>query len=256
MVFGGRRILQAVGDGFPAAWREILERSFAPWYGLTEGEREHLEDLVLELIATKRWEAARGFALDDDVFVTIAAHAALLVLALPAGIRLYGQVSSIIVHATSMTLNGPRAGPAPGLLTDAPLLVSGHTRHRGPVVLAWDAARREARSPRWGHNVIYHEFAHCLDLLDGEVDGVPVIDAAGRRQWRAVCDPIFKRIQAGDEEEELLRPYAGVNPGEFFAVATEVFFTRPAAMAMIHPDLFGLLADFYRQNPATRSTIP
>ncbi len=256
MVFGGRRrkatLQEACGDDvFPLPWRGILSRSFAPWATLTPAERTSLEDLTLELIAIKRWEAARGFTLNDEVIVTIAAHAALLVLALPAGIRLYGQVGPIIVHATSMVLNGPRPGPIPGSVVNTPLRVSGHTRHRGPVVLAWDAARREARSPRWGHNVVFHEFAHCLDLLDGEVDGIPVVDEAGRRRWHRVCEPLFEAIQRG-EAGELLRSYAGVSRGEFFAVATEVFFTRPVDLAILQPDLYRLLSEFYRQNPARR----
>ena len=252
MVFGGRRPTEEPGDnGFPEPWRALLQQTFAPWATLTAAERTHLEDLTLELIATKRWEAARGFTLDDEVIVTIAAHAALLVLALPSGDRLYGQAGPIIVHATSMVLDGPRPGPIPGSLMDGPLHVSGHTRHHGPVVLAWDAARREARSPRWGHNVVFHEFAHCLDLLDGQVDGIPVVDPAGRGRWQAVCDPLLAAVQRG-EAGELLRPYAGVSRGEFFAVATEVFFTRPIDLAIAHGDLYRLLAEFYRQNPAMR----
>jgi Mlc titration factor MtfA (ptsG expression regulator) len=99
---------------------------------------------------------------------------------------------------------------------------------------------------------VFHEFAHKLDMLDGTVDGTPPL--ATREQltrWVEVCTRVYEQVVVG-EAGRTLRSYAGVNPGEFFAVATETFFDDPLGLRAEHPDLYGVLADFYRQDPAKR----
>nr|MBP9067637.1 zinc-dependent peptidase [Candidatus Microthrix sp.] len=128
----------------------------------------------------------------------------------------------------------------------------GETSERGPVMITWNSASREARHPEHGHNVVYHEFAHKLDLLDGVVDGTPPLsDPSMVERWVKVFTAEYEAVGRG-EGSHLLRSYASVNPGEFFAVVTEVFFTRGAELAADRPDLYGLLRDFYRQDPAGR----
>jgi Mlc titration factor MtfA (ptsG expression regulator) len=209
---------------------------------------EHHEALTERLLDEQRWEAANGFALTDTMRVLIAAHGALLVLELD--LDWYRAVGSIIVHPTTMVLRGPRGGPVPGVMTDAPTPILGQAQHgRGPVVVAWDAARRDAAHPERGQNVVLHELAHKLDLLDGVLDGTPPqSDPVLLDRWVQVCTAEFERVRAGGPS--VLRDYAGTNPGEFFAVATEVFFCRPHALSALHPGLYGVLRDFYRQDPA------
>lgn len=239
-------------SSLPPRWRELTAATLAHWSVLDEEERERLGELMAD-ITSLRWEAANGFALTDEIQVVVAAQAALLVLGLD--IDCYRDVTAIVVHPTSVTLRGERAGPAPGLRTDAPLTVIGQTHdRRGPVLIAWDAARIGARHPERGYNVVLHEFAHKLDMLDGLVDGTPPLpDAAARRRWVEVCTAEYRRLRAG-EGADVLRGYAAVNPGEFFAVATEVFFDRPVELAAANADLYDVLRGFYRQHPASRAT--
>ena len=100
---------------------------------------------------------------------------------------------------------------------------------------------------------MYHEFAHRLDMLDGITDGTPPLgsDDAARR-WAEVCTPAYERVVAG---ESALRSYAATNPAEFFAVATEVFFTRPDVLIEHERDLYDALRAFYRQDPERRANI-
>jgi hypothetical protein len=205
------------------------------------------EELTWRLLAELRWEAARDFTLTEEMRVLIAAHGALLVLELDAD--WYREVGSIIVHPTTMVLRGPRGGPVPGVMTDSPMPVLGQAQHgRSPVVIAWDAARRDAAHPERGQNVVLHELAHKLDLLDGVLDGTPPqSDPAVLERWVQVCTAEYERVRSGGPS--LLRDYAGTNPGEFFAVATEVFFCRPRELSALHPALYGVLRDFYRQDP-------
>lgn len=208
-------------------------------------------ELTRELIEKKNWEAARGFELTQEMRVIIAVHAALLILELDH--RYYRNVSAIIVHPSTVVLTGQRASAVSGAVTDTPMPIIGEARTHGPVSIVWDAAQKEARHPERGHNVIYHEFAHKLDMLDGTADGMPPLAspkvAAG---WAEVCTREYEMLVAG-RGGHLLRAYGAVNPGEFFAVATEVFFDKPAEMKHHKPELYAVLAGFYRQDPATRA---
>ncbi len=124
------------------------------------------------MLRRKHWEAARGFALTDEVTLTIAVQAALLILGL--SIREYRRVSAIIVYPTAMRSRGVYGGPAWGTVTDTDEPVVGEAHDgRGPVILAWDEVEHAARNPGRGHNVVYHEFAHKLDMLDDIIDGTP-----------------------------------------------------------------------------------
>jgi len=249
------RSLWRARSTLPDGWERVAAAAVAHWHLLDDDERARMGELMAWLLGRKRWEAARGFALTDEIRLVIAAQASLLILGLD--VDAYRDVVSVIVHPTTVTLRGPRAGPAQGVMTDGPMPILGQASdRRGPVIIAWDAARADARHPERGHNVVIHEFAHKLDMLDNMVDGTPPLpDRAARRRWVEVCTAEYRALRAG-RGGHLLRPYAGVNPGEFFAVATEVFFNLPAAMQTEKPALYEVLRDFYRQDPAARLPRP
>jgi len=233
-------------------WETIVQGAVAHWAYLDEDERDRLADLIEEFVTTKRFEAANGFELSDQIRTVISAEACLLVLGLDLGLRAYHDVGSIIVHPTTMQFRRLRAGAAVGTVVDDDMHLLGETSHGGPVVIAWDAADLGSRHPERGHNVVLHEFAHKLDMLDHIVDGTPPLpDAAARERWVAVCTNEFELLRHG-YGGELVDPYGATNPGEFFAVATEIFFNRPADVAVQKPDLYAVLRDFYRQDPAAR----
>jgi MtfA peptidase len=244
--FGRRR-----REPFPEEWRSIVESRFLPWHTLDEDSQERLLGLTRELIERKSWEAARGFTLTTEMRVTIAVHAALLILELDH--RYYRGVQAIIVHPTTVVLTGERPAFTSGLVTEDPLPVIGEAQPFGPVVIAWDAASNQARHPERGHNVIYHEFAHKLDMLDGSADGLPPMASAEEAErWREVLTGEYELLSGG-KGGHLLDRYGGVNPGEFLAVATEVFFDRPVELRQDKPLLYDVLRAFYRQDPADRA---
>ena len=238
---------------FPDEWRRMLEACVAPWDTLSADERERMEQLVLQLIVNKRWEATAGMAITDEMKVVIAGNAALLVLEL--GIEAYGKVGSILVAPHEVRVSGREFSFVPGLLTDGPVTLSGETSERGPVMITWNSVTREARHPEHGHNVVFHEFAHRRALLEGVGDGPPPLsDPALVDRWVEVFTREYEAVGRG-EGSPLLRAYASVNPGEFFAVVTEVFFTRGPELREDRADLYELLAGFYRQDPAKRTRI-
>jgi MtfA peptidase len=123
------------------------------------------------------------------------------------------------------------------------------------VILTWDAVRRSGRHPELGHNVVYHEFAHKLDMLDGAVDGVPPLrDKAEYERWERVCKDEYERLRALSDagREGVLDPYGSTDEAEFFAVVTEAFFDTPIELTEEHPALYEVLSAFYRQDPAGR----
>ena len=230
---------------------ELVVTCLPHWQGLGRGERTRLLEVAGDLLGRCSWEAARGFALDDRMRATIAGHAALLGVGLrPEPFR---HVTAIVVHPTTMVLTGERPGPSTGVVDTSRRPVLGHTTGNGPVFVAWDVARRQAHDPGSGSNVIFHEFAHKLDVEDGVVDGTPVFaDAERRDRWVRVCQTEYDALRAG-RGSVLVDDYATTNPGEFFAVVTEVFLDRPHDLAEDRPELYEVFRDFYGQDPAGRA---
>jgi Mlc titration factor MtfA (ptsG expression regulator) len=236
--------------GLPPDGRALIEQHLAVWPLLDDSEQQRLLQTADELLSRKRWEAARGFELSDTVRVVIAAQAALLVLGLSADH--YRLVSAIIVHPSTMQTSGVRAGPSPGTVTADPLAVLGLAQDgRGPVVLAWDQVIAGAHRSQPGNNVVLHEFAHKLDMLDGTIDGTPLLPRDLRADWVRVCTDVYEDLVAGRPRPPM-RWYGATNPGEFFAVATEVFFEQSRELAAYEPALYEVLTRFYRQDPASR----
>ena len=134
--------------------------------------------------------------------------------------------------------------------------VDGEAHHGdGPLMVAWSSARREAAQTRGsGRDVVLHEFAHKLDMLDGTIDGTPLIDDADSRQrWIDVCTG---RVRGRPDRRRaaLLRSYAGTNPGEFFAVATETFFTRPVDLRRAQAGALRRARDVLPPGPGERGS--
>lgn len=257
MVFGWleeRRRKKILSTPFPDAWLQILQKNMAHFRCLDPGERERLTELVQLFIADKHWEGCGGLELTDEIRVTIAGQACLLVLNLEH--VLYANVETILVYPSTVVPKRAEESifAIPGIVHDVmPLL--GEAHQRGPVILTWDAVKRSGRHPERGHNVVYHEFAHKLDMLDGAVDGVPPLgDAAEYERWREVCKAEYERLHAlsASGREGVLDPYGSTDEVEFFAVVTEAFFDTPGALSEEHPALYEVLSAFYRQDPRAR----
>jgi Mlc titration factor MtfA (ptsG expression regulator) len=241
--------------GLPDDWYDIVDRGVGQWATFDTDERERLESSSDWLLRHKHWEAANGFALDDEIVVTVAFLASIVVLGL--SVDDFAEVSAIIVYPTAMVSRGVYAGPAAGTVTDGalPILGQAHDR-RGPVLLAWDQAQAAARNPGTGSNVVFHEFAHKLDMLDHLVDGTPPLPhREDVQRWVEVCTEVFNDLRAGNDRSPV-GAYGATNPAEFFAVATEAFFDVPTVLQANEPNLYDVLRDYYKQDPAARARRP
>jgi Mlc titration factor MtfA (ptsG expression regulator) len=248
-----RRRRKLVAQPFPPAWLDYLCRNVGHYEYLSEAEQAKLRDDLRVFIAEKNWEGCGGLTMTDEIKVTIAAQACLLVLGLAH--HYFEQVQSILVYPRAY--RGPRDERGrDGLIHDRGSGRLGEAHYRGPVILSWDDVLAEGRDPTLGQNVVYHEFAHQLDMLDGVIDGTPPLETPEQyRRWREVMTEEYQKlIEASlSGRATLLDQYGTTNEGEFFAVATECFFDRPRQLAQRHPRLYEILRDYYHQDPAARA---
>ena len=249
-----RRRRRARQAPFPEQWRALLTDRVAHWCFLDDAERARLEDLIKVFLVDKEFEGAGGLQVAEDVKVTIAAQACLLLLGLDRDY--YRDVHSIIVYPSTVLRRGPHGSAVlPGAVTEAPVPLLGEARLHGPVIIVWDQALAQARHPERGHNVVYHEFAHKIDMVDGSADGTP--PRLDRSSYRRTVEVLARELEAlrqraGEGTPTLLDTYGATNPAEFFAVTTEYFFDLPVPLQQQYPDLYAVLAEFYRQDPASR----
>ncbi len=207
--------------------------------------REHLPDELRAALETQlptflarhRFSGASGLEVTDEMRILIGAAAVQLTLRLDAG--LYGKVFEIIVY------------PAAYVWPEREDAMLGETHEWGTVVLSWDDVVAAWRDPVESPNPAHHEFAHVLDRLDGEFDGTPPLhEPKDYPVWRAVMTRHYEALKRGKKRQlAVLDEYGAESEAEFFAVATEAFFSRPHDLAEELPDLYGVLKTYYRQDP-------
>lgn len=240
---------------FPPQWLRIIEDKVLHYRYLNDDEKDRLLLLVQFFIAEKSFEGCNGLEITDEVKVVIAAQACLLVLGLPP--YQYLDLKTVLVYPSVVTVKPPSTSMMQGSLQIVPnqVHILGQASLKGPVVLVWNEVIRGARHPKSGHNVVYHEFAHILDLRDGSGDGTPIIPEKKLfEDWVEVCSREYTRLKKASKKgrKTLLDRYGAVHEAEFFAVATELFFERSLEMESEYPDLYGVLSSYYRQDTAAR----
>ena len=245
-----RRRRRILAEPFSSTWEEALQQNVGHLAFLSETERYKLRQATHIFLAEKRFEGCRGLEIADEVRVTIAASACILILGMNG--FYFDNVQTVLVYPDEFLV--PERRP----ITDE-LAVEGEAVHlgeahwHGPVIVAWNEALKGAREPGYGENLIFHEFAHQLDMLNGEPDGVPVIhEITLRHRWAEVMEREYDRLcEAADRRQKtLLDPYGANSPAEFFAVVTECFFDLPWDLERRHTELYGVLRDYFNQDPA------
>ena len=250
--FKNRRRQRLLAERFPSDWLEILSRNVPYYAWLSSAKQQQLRDDLRLFIAERQWVGCAGLEVTDEMRVTIAAQACLLPLGIQPTYH-YERIKSVLVYP------GPYRHPprkwnhsAGGIVSEGQVIL-GEAWHRSPIVLSWQSVLDGIADPHDGDNVVFHEFAHHLDGLDGDVDGTPPLES--REQylaWDAVVPVEYNRlvqaVRAG--APSFLREYGATNRAEFFAVATENFFERGPEMLHELPQLYGVLRGFYRQDTA------
>jgi MtfA peptidase len=244
-----RRREKLLVEPCPAAWLTYLASNVRHYRHLEPSKQALMRQVVQVFVAEKHWAGGGGLSVTDEMKVTVAGQAALLVLGSPAPYY-YDQVLSIILYPRHYAR--PRRIQEHHLVVSEDWHVSGEAWYRGPIVLSWEDVLASGRDASDGHDVTLHEFAHHLDGLNGELDGAPPLNPSQRPDWCRVTEAEYLRLVGNAQRHEvtLLDHYGARSPVEFFAVATECFFEQPRAMRRLHEELYGVLRDFYRQDPA------
>src|SRR5207248_1650091 len=232
---------------FPEAWLQYLHENVLLSRLLPQPQQARLRDAVRVFIAEKFWEGCAGLVLTDEIKLTVAGNACLLVLGLDD--YYFDELKTVLVYPGGfLTIHDD-----PLDKKDEVMQVLGLAAYEGPVILSWWETSWDSR--RLGRtNVVLHEFAHKLAELGDPATGMPpMTDSALEDRWEEVVGREYDQLVEDAEYDRptLLRPYGATNRHEFFAVATETFFLEPAALRQRHPDLYQLLADWYHQDPAS-----
>jgi Mlc titration factor MtfA (ptsG expression regulator) len=236
----------------PDEWETFLTRNLAHDRLLSEAQRARLRQDTLTFVETKWWEGCAGLPMTDEIRVTVAAQACLMLLGLSHDC--FSRVRSILVYPSSFMVpdgNEPDEKAWGGA-------VAGQAVGHGPVILAWDKVLAEGRDPSGGDNLVIHEFAHQLDYLDGYLEGTLGLVGAAAERWRTVLDAEYNRLRKDVRKgrNTFLGEYAATNKTEFFAVASERFFTLPAPLRRHHPSLYESLVEGYGIDPGKWFEVP
>jgi Mlc titration factor MtfA (ptsG expression regulator) len=237
---------------FPPAWLDILRRNVRQTAWLDEAEGERLRARTAVFVAEKRFEGCLGLEVTDEIRVTIAGQAALVALGFDD--EHFDRLRSVLVYPGDYL--APKSAPLEGggeLQWQEQRL--GETWAGGSMVLSWPRVVEGGRLRDGPRSVVIHECAHAIDMLDGEVDGIPPLPAPHlRREWAAALDHCQDRFEeALDEGRNVpFDDYALESPGEFFAVATECFFQDPHRLARFDTTLYDLLRQAWNQDPKSR----
>lgn len=230
-------------------WAQTL--AAYPFLGaLAVDEQKRLKTLAEQFLAEKEFSTAGGLTLTDEICVAIAAQGCLPVLEL--GLRAYGNWVGIVVYPDEFVVPR-RIEDEDGVVHEYDDVLAGEAWQGGPLLVSW----HDVQLAGGGYNVVIHEFAHKLDMLNGEADGIPALHSGlGEEEWIAVFDAaredFCRRVDRG--EQTTIDPYAAEAPEEFFAVVSETFFDLPQAIADDYPALYQLFCRYYRQDPLARST--
>jgi len=235
----------------PASWGEVITRNIPLADRLTPAEGARLESLVGVFLRDVRFEGCAGLRVTEEMRVTIAAQACLLLVNLR--FPWYPKLRRVLLYPDTFV---PKT--APGATTqrdEVPLL--GEAWSNGSVVLSWSSVQQGVNNPCDGHNVVLHEFAHVLDSSTGDTDGVPPLETGDVATWAYVLHKHYSHLLrlARRDRPTTLDHYGATNKAEFFAVATESFFEQPEKLKGEEPELYDALTRVYHQDPAAQPPV-
>ncbi len=247
VVWRRRRRRRLLRSPLPEAWEEIVRTHLPPYRYLPAPLREQLNGTINLFLDEKHFEGCGGLVITDEIRVTIAAQACLLLVGRVA--PCYPSLRSVLVYPYAYVAGGRRSL---GGDEDPVSVRLGESWQGGGVVLAWHSVQGGVANFDDGQNVVLHEFAHQLDQADGCADGTPLLGSPARyRVWGDLLSAEFATLQQRVEahRKSVIDHYGATNPAEFFATASEAFFEKPQQLARKHPALYDELKAFYRVDP-------
>lgn len=232
-------------------WEEVTG-PLTVYKGLSAVEKAHLRELTTLFLYEKHFSGAQGLKVTPEMRVTVAAQACLLILAL--GIDYFDGWREVVIYPGAFRVSRDQMDEQ-GIVHHEERALSGESWSRGPVILSWEDISQEIYGNHPGRNVVLHEFAHKLDMLNGKANGMPPLHSGmDREKWTNALSQAFDHLQQRLEHHDrvCINPYAATNPAEFFAVISEYFFSAPDILFHNCPDVYHQLRMYYRQEPLLR----
>ncbi len=234
---------------FQTEWCAMLAKNVPLYDRLPDDLKHRLHLRTARFIESTRFEGCDGLELTNEMIITVAAQACMLVLHRDG--EPYPKLKNVYIYPTAFISPIPTTDHL-GVVTEGGRALQGESWDNGTVILAWDSVAHGAKNVYDGHNVTFHEFAHQLDHEDGPTDGAPALPSrAAYKSWSWIF-----RVNYGDfnaklskGKKTLIDKYGATNPAEFFAVATETFFEKPRQMAKKRPELYRELKGYYGVDP-------
>ena len=248
-----RRRARLRAQPFPPGFEQTLSANVPVYRRLPDALRAQLHGHIQVLLAEKHFEGCNGFEMTDEVRVTIAGEAGLLLLNRETDY--YPDLVTILVYPD--VFYADVEDHEGHIVSEYKEDRSGESWELGVVILSWEDAVEHASTGRAGYNVTLHEFAHVLDMENGAMDGMPRLRTRAERDaWRSAFSDAYDRFERGGRRRSVVDEYGSGDPAEFFAVVTESFFERPLALQREQPALYGVLARYYCVDPATWEASP
>lgn len=241
---------KAASAPFKKQWRAILGRRMPYFKTMPAHLQLQLKQLIKVFIAEKKFVGKNGLVINDDIKVTIAAQACLLLLNRKTDY--YPKLRTILVYPRAF-VKAHAVTTSDGVQSMQHTALAGESWGFGKIVLSWQDTVNGAHIPDDGHNVVIHEFAHQLDQEDGSANGAPILSyQQSYACWADVFSAQFEKLkkQAQRGTHSVFDYYGATNPAEFFAVASEVFFEKAKELRDEHPKLYNQLSQYYRVDPA------
>lgn len=235
---------------FPPSWLAILEARLPVYAFLSQEEQSRLQQLIKLFIAGKAFYGCGGLTMTDEIRVTIAAEACLLLLNKTSSV--YPKLTAVLVYPAAFRVARDRL-QADGTVSMGNHNLLGESWDNGRVILSWDDVEKGVSDFSDGHNVVLHEFAHQLDAESGSTNGAPPLRRNSYQSWAKVFSENFEDLGARSFERHntVIDAYGATNPAEFFAVATETFFEKPHQLFNKRPELYEELKTYYQLDPRT-----
>ncbi len=248
ITYPGWRQKQILSKPFPPSWQSTIDQRLPFFQKLTASEQGQLKDMVKLFIAGKTFYGCDGLEMNDEIRVTIAAEACLLLLNRKTGI--YPRLKHILVYPYAFRAGHDRHSPD-GTVDTSERGLLGESWHYGKIILSWDDVDKGIRNFQDGQNVVLHEFSHQLDSESGSANGAPVLHSNSYTTWANILSKEFEELNKdfSNHHKSVMDYYGATNPAEFFAVATETFFEKPEKLKEKHPELFEVLRKYYALNP-------
>jgi len=210
--------------------------------------QNQLAGMVNVFLAEKKFQGCGGLEITDEIKVTIAAQASMLLLNRKTSY--FKSLKNILVYPHTYLAKNVSFGN--GVMVEEDSARLGESWQNGPVVLAWDSIKGGASNIGDGRNVVFHEFSHQLDQEDGAADGAPILEKRScYKSWAKVLSSEYENLLTAKSKghRSVINKYGATNPAEFFAVATEAFFEKPRQLHKRHPELYEELKQYYHLDP-------